>query len=269
MKPRVKRKEYPFATLAPNRTMILLSVTYSGEQQSVPSQVFALLQEYRARCCQGYIQSLNGSMELCIFTDITECDYFAELIKKIEDLPGVISVEHTEPRRGFVADTLHFPLTSRGGLRMILFSAEFISGAFRRIHEVFGSGGSVILFESGYEYGKELAESFTKTMLKIGIPRDKIAETVIHVLPEYGMSVGWYIPIVQPIDLKKPKVIFKIYETFESEAYKDKPAPWGCDFIRGVIKGVFEYLYGKNIEVKEVKCKIRGYEYCKFHIEGE
>jgi len=269
LKPRLKRKEFPFAALAPNRIMTLLSIVFSIESQDVPSKVLSILQEHRAAYYQGYLQPLDGSIELCIFADVTECVDFEELVRKIEALPGVISVEHTKLKKGFVADTLHFPLTSRGGLRMILFSAEFISMAFKKIHEVFGSGGSVILFESGYEYGKALAESFAKTLLKTGIPRDKIAEAVIQVLPEYGMSVGWYIPVVEPSDFKKPTVTFKVYETFEAEAYKGRPASWGCDFIRGVIKGVFDTLYGKDVEVKEVKCRIKGDEYCEFHIEGK
>lgn len=74
--------------------------------------------------------------------------------------------------------------------------------------------------------------------------------------------------MVHKIDVERPSATIVIKENFEAIAQDKKPYK-ACHWSRGFITGYFGAVFGKPVEVTEVKCLAAGDEHCEFEVKPE
>ena len=264
----VRGKEFPFLILAPGRKLMMISILYRDAGVRFHEHLSKVASKHNLRAVSVFKQVLKEGSEWTLFLDVTETENPEEVVKDFQRLPGILDIYASKPEVGILADTFHFPLTSRKGVRMIIFSAEMFSRTLGELYKTFGSGARFIIYRTGFTYGYELGEYFRNLLeglMEKPPPPAKIIEFFLH----YNMSAGWQIP--EEIDIKekdgKIEAVVRIRELFEASARKHfKFDEVGCDLFRGLLAGLFSSLYGGEFKASEVKCEARGDEYCEFQI---
>ena len=76
--------------------------------------------------------------------------------------------------------------------------------------------------------------------------------------------------IVENIDNKLNKASITIKESTIAlewqETNKNKSKSSVCTLTAGVIAGMFSYIFGKQVDCVEVKCRAKGEDYCAFEV---
>ncbi len=75
---------------------------------------------------------------------------------------------------------------------------------------------------------------------------------------------------LQDIDNSKKEALILIKDSTLAEEYmkkkKEKSENAVCALTAGVIAGMFSYIFGKQVDCAEVKCKAKGEGYCLFKV---
>lgn len=181
----------------------------------------------------------------------------SQLKKFIDSSPYVTGsnvVEGTE--EGLVVDTIHFPLKLNSGETMILARKEVFSDMFKRLGEIFGTGGETIVFEEGEATGesdaRRLIEVFGKDLAQQSIPE----------LSNLYLTLGWGRPELVRFNAIPFSATLRLYDSFECEGQKStKPHSY---FIRGHMTGLINTIFQKKVNCIETKCSALGDTFCEF-----
>jgi predicted hydrocarbon binding protein len=266
----LRPKEFPFIVVEPGMNLFLLSVVCDLKVAAETLRaLYKIFQEHRAEVLRGYQQRLPEGFESILFIDVSETPNLEQFTEAIKGLRGPFSVEWVGPKKNVLVDLLHFPLTSRGGVRMIIFSARILSEVFTELYKTFGSGATFIIYKMGLKYGESLASHFKRMLTFNGIelpPRE-----ISDIFFRYVMSAGWYILKKLEISEKRGiRIRLRVKELWEAQARKGlKIEGLACDLFRGMLVAFFTTLYGIKFKAIEVSCEAKESPYCEFALTEE
>lgn len=265
----LRPKEFPFIVLEPGAEILLMSVVYRLEAVAeFQRKLCEVLTKHKVKVLRAYRQKLPEAVELVLFVDAAGIPGVEALLDDFRKVEGVVSVERFGPERDILVDLLHFPLTSRGGVRMIIFSAEMLSKGLTELYKTFGTGANFILYKLGFDYGKGLASHFKRMMASIRGGVEIPLKRVVEIFLEYLVSAGWCILEGWGVSTEeKVKAQVRVKDLWEALNRKqEKLEEGGCDLFRGLLTGFFSDLYGVKFKSVEVSCEARGSPYCEFHV---
>ena len=273
MKRTLKPKEFPFIVVEPGRKLLVLSITRkmlssSLENAQFHHAVLDIFARHKVLVLRAYKQMFQESLEWVFFVDASKVEALEELLGSLKALKGVLSVEWIGPENNVIVDLLHFPMTSRGGVRMIIFSAETLSRVLTELYKAFGTGANFILYKLGFDYGQELSAHFKKMLAAVSggieLPPKKVVESFL----KYNVSSGWQVLEAFEVSTEgRIEATVRVRELWEALARKGlEMEEVNCDLFRGILAGFFTNLYGMKFKAVEVACAAKGAPYCEFRI---
>jgi len=241
----------------PGKNVFLISVDFKNTP-GVLAAITSSLSAVGVKTLSGFT-AMSGSGDDAtwgFFAD-ADTDLTIEKLKQmLGSTPGVTKSVVIQGNGGLVVDTIHFPLKLNSGETMILMRKEIFSNMFKRLGEMFGSGGEAIVFEEGEASG----ESDAKRLVEIFGP-----EGALQNVPDLSMlylTLGWGRPELVSLDLAPFSATMRVYDSFEcSGQTSSKPT---SQFIRGHMTALINVIFGKRVKCTETKCRALGDPYCEF-----
>ena len=182
-----------------------------------------------------------------------------QVVEKIRLSQFVVEVQAFEGHEGAVVDVISFPVSWQGR-RVVILAQYAMARMLDGIRELLGSGGHVILYELGMDYGKELANYFIGRLGR---------EYLIHNYP-YWLNVlaatGWGIPELKEAKECFPDAAIRLSSCVECDGRTSKESV--CSFMRGFLAGVFSEISGHTVHCEEVRCAARNEGHCEFQIRS-
>ena len=96
---------------------------------------------------------------------------------------------------------------------------------------------------------------------KIGKTDEGIIKTLEMIFEVYGLGK----PEIQEIKNDKKTATIKIRNSTLAENQKKSKYPV-CSVTAGILAGIFSYIFGKDVDCTEPKCKAKGDEFCMFEV---
>ena len=184
-----------------------------------------------------------------------------DIAEGLTSLEEVKSVDFVEPQLPMVIfDTYHFPLTLAGE-RAIVWGESWLKGLLEGIKRAFGEVGETVLYHTGYETGKKVAESYKDNFeVNLRLSLGKLLALITQ-------SMGWGVLRAVVWDVDERVFILRVRDLWECKlaGKSDKP---NSQFYRGVLAGVFTSIFGREMVALETKCIAKGDEYCEFLIKS-
>lgn len=182
-----------------------------------------------------------------------------KLEKELRKLPAVLDVKFEEPKPA-PYEIMHFPILHQGS-RAIVMPVNLFGSMLNGIERILThSGFAAVMYESGKKTGKRHTKYFKD---KFGL---ETREDLIEALIQGVKAIGWASVTVQEIDSEQLSATLIAKENFEAIAQNKKPYK-ACHFSRGFIAGYFGTVFGKPVDVTEIKCFAAGDEHCEFKIK--
>lgn len=179
------------------------------------------------------------------------------LAERLRSSPFVVEAKVFEGREGAIVDTISFPVTWQGR-RVVILAQYAMARMFDGVRSLLGSGGHVILYELGMDYGKELA----------GYLMNKLGKDYLLHNYDYGLDIlaatGWGIPELQESKEDFPNLTMRLSSCLECDGRKAKEAT--CSFVRGFLSGILGTIAGHTVHCEETQCLAKGDSYCEFEI---
>lgn len=246
----------------PNKKVFLVSVDLKNVSGALAG-LTAALSEAGVNTLSGFTEAKAGEERGTwgFFAEASQ-DMRASKLKELLDSSSFVrESEVVEGTGGLVVDTIHFPLKLNSGETMILARKEVFGDMFRRLGEMFGTGGEAIIFEegeaTGESDGRRLVEVFGKSLAQQSIPE----------LTMLYLTLGWGQPELVRFNPSPFHATLRIYNSFECLGQKStKP---NSNFIRGHLAGLINVLFSKHVKCRETKCMALGDESCEFEISEE
>ena len=257
----VVSKEVLIGHIEPGARLAQIVVRLTDSVGAVAS-VNALLASLNVDVRQSMTHSLPKEGNAIFNAFVVLADPKVSLEQVIENLklsPFVVRVQGLEGRDGAIVDTLSFPVGWQGK-RVAILAQYAMARMLDGIRELLGTGGHVVLYELGTDYGRELA-----SYLANRIPK----EYLLHNYP-YWLDVlsatGWGVP-----DLENPEDDFsnatiKLSSCIECEGRNSNEVV--CSFARGLLAGIYSELAGYRVHCEEIKCAARGEGHCEFQLRS-
>ncbi|MBO3800342.1 MAG: 4-vinyl reductase [Candidatus Brockarchaeota archaeon] len=177
--------------------------------------------------------------------------------EKMKDVENIRVFDHMG---GFDVDTYHFPLTV-GNTRIVIFSPPILEGLVKGFRNSFGKSiVQAILWNQGKEAGKITAKMYKEDF---GISK---ARDALEMLKARALMFGWTYMELLTFNEVKRKAVIRLLENWECDIFKGSNEPQN-HFMRGILAGFFECLFGRVFNVTEVKCIAKGDPYCEFIVE--
>ena len=218
--------------------------------------VISALAEIASKMAKHDINILSGSI-------ITEPDEEIGVVTMFLDLTGLsITVDQIVKELRALDMVLDVRVVARefsGAIvNMGTYVTTYLSRMFNWLDEAFGTGGHAILFNMG----EHAVRPIVKELKERGLRGRELIEAFLVT----NTIIGFYRYEIVEYDEEKLKFVIRLYENFECKFFmgkKDKPMG---HMTRGALTAIFNEVYGKVFEVREVKCIAKGDEYCEFII---
>jgi len=246
----------------PGKKVFLISVDLKNVPGALAS-VTSILSKTSVNTLSGFtaIRAEEEKGVWGFFAEAKEDLRAVRLKQLIDDSPYVTNSIVVEGTGGLVVDTIHFPLKLNSGESMILARKEIFGVMFKRLGEMFGSGGEAIVFEEGEATGesdaRRLVEIFGKDLAQQSIPE----------LSMLYLSLGWGRPELLRFNPKPFSATIRLFDSFECSGQKSSKA--NSQFVRGHMTGLINVLFEKHVKCKETKCLALGDECCEFVLSEE
>ncbi len=178
---------------------------------------------------------------------------FQEIVESIRKLDSVIEVS-AEPPSDLLIDAKHFPLIENGE-RIIAFMAKSFIDMEKSLLGVMGKAGETALYVGGRAAGKT-----TANMLKAwgAMTKEQVLELVCKSCLSHGLADGK----IQEFDETSGSVRVILHDSVEASMYSERQSAPVCHFIRGMISGVLEEMFGRKTDAKETQCAAMGAPDC-------
>jgi predicted hydrocarbon binding protein len=243
----------------PKKKVFLVSIEMKSDPSAL-SNITSILSNSDITTLGGFI-SMNPESNIGVWGFFAEGDANmrgSQLKKLIDGSPFVETSYVIEGSDGLVVDNLHFPLKLNSGEIMVLVRREVFSDMFKRLEEIFGTGGETIVFEEGEASGesdaKRLIEVFGKEAAQQNIPE----------LSYLYFALGWGRPELLKFNAIPFSATIRLYDSFECSGRKStKPHSY---FIRGHMTGLINTLFQKKVNCIETKCAALGDSFCEFSL---
>ncbi|MBO3768829.1 MAG: hypothetical protein JTT15_00245, partial [Candidatus Brockarchaeota archaeon] len=128
----------------------------------------------------------------------------------------------------------------------------------KRLYEKFGTGAAVILYEMGLGMGES---KFKSVVSKYRVDK----QTAVKIILAERSAKGWCIAQLENFNKNGAVIVAK--ELFECLPFRDNQERPISQFFRGYLAGVFQQLYGKNVNVIETECIAKGDSSCRFIVQ--
>jgi len=168
---------------------------------------------------------------------------------------AAIEAEVFEGQDGVLVDVFHTGIEV-GDEDYVLMRSESFSHVLDRVSRILGSGGEALLYEEGFAMGQESADQMIR-VLGVDAVRSK-SDYLGHVLP----AAGW--GSVEAHKTENDSFLAKLTNCIECRR-KETSRP-GCNFMRGYFAASAQSVFGNEMDVREVKCKIKGAQLCEIVI---
>jgi predicted hydrocarbon binding protein len=182
-----------------------------------------------------------------------------QLVERIKQSAFVLDVQAFEGQKGAIVDTISFPVNWQGR-RVVILSQHAMARTLEGIRSVLGSGGDVILYRLGADYGMDIAEYFIGILGKDDLVR----------IYEYGLNVlaatGWGIPELTGSKDGFPNMTIRLMSCFECDGRSSKQDV--CSFMRGFLSGIFGTIAGHTVHCEESLCWAKGDSFCQFELHS-
>ncbi|MDG6919898.1 MAG: hypothetical protein JRN59_00025 [Nitrososphaerota archaeon] len=206
----------------------------------------------------GSFTSVDSAAKEGVWSGFVEdSDHTAqELRRRLVGSEAVRDVMVVESNKGFLVDSLHFPVAFNTGTRAVMMSAASLAGMLSAVNMRFGTGGNVILYEEGAAYGSEVGREYMQKL-----DADFVASNIGDVVMLY-QALGWFRVDGVRVDQKDGSVVISAGESFECSGYKSR-AP-RSHFVRGHLAGALSELLGRPMACTETLCIAMGDKTCEF-----
>ena len=243
----------------PGKKVFLVSIDMKNDPSALAS-ITSILSNSGITALSGFT-SMNAETHAGVwgFFAESEKDVRASRVKQlIDSSPYVIGSSVIEGAEGLVVDMIHFPLKLNSGETMILAREEVLSDMFKRLGEIFGTGGETIVFEEGEATG----ESDARRLIEV-FGRD-LAQQSIPELSNLYLTLGWGRPELVRFNAIPFSATIRLYDSFECSGQKStKPHSY---FVRGHMTGLINTIFQKRVNCIETKCSALGGAFCEFSI---
>ncbi len=243
----------------PGKKVFLVSIDMKSDPSALAS-ITKILSNADITVLGGFTSvNVDTSSGLWGFFAESEKDVRASQLKQlIDSSPFVTGSSIVEGNEGLVVDSIHFPLKLNSGEMMILARKEVFRDMFKRLGEIFGTGGETIVFEEGEASG----ESDARRLLDV-FGRD-LAQQSVPELSFLYQTLGWGRPELVKFNAIPFSATIRLYDSFECAGQKStKPNSY---FIRGHMTGLINILFKKKVTCVETKCSALGDDFCQFDL---
>lgn len=207
-----------------------------------------------------YIASRPGQGCFTSFVDMSRASLsINEIERELRKLDVVADVvfQHLSP---VPFEVMHFPIL-HGDTRAVIMPKGIAWSLWEGLENILTpSGFAAVHYHAGKNTGVSIAEHLRE---KYGLEK----KDLILAFTQEMKATGWGIIEVHDIDSKRSSGTIIVKECFEAAAWRKKPYNV-CHWTRGTLAGFMSTVFGKNLEVEEVKCLATGNEYCEFKIQS-
>jgi len=161
--------------------------------------------------------------------------------------------DHILQQMDFSPETgsLHF-----NGVRYMVVRPETLCSVQKLAEEEFGESGANILFKSGRVGGKLSTERYRDLFSLSDLE-------AVNYMCEMGAQIGWGKFRLERFDPDSGKIVVTVHHSPFAEAYgaSEKAV---CHFIRGIVSGMAEAVFGRPTDVVETECSACDDAHCTF-----
>jgi predicted hydrocarbon binding protein len=262
-----KALDLPRMVIDPDKKIYFVSLTVTRGETLTP--LLNTLSKKHGLKIVGLIResiTTKEEVEVSMFLETpekTERKRLENLIKKEvenEKIEGVKDIRIFDHMGNFDADVYHFP-TTIGGSRVVIFSPPILEGLVKGFRESFGTAiVQTILWNQGKEVGKTTVDMYRKNF---GISK---AREALEMLTARALSLGWGRMEIVTLNEVKKRATIRVFDNWECAIFKGVNEPQN-HFIRGILAGFFNAIFGEGFYATEVKCIAKGDSYCEFVLE--
>ena len=141
------------------------------------------------------------------------------------------------------------------GERCIIVSKTRVQGIFEGLSRIFRSGIGVLLKESSRTYAMNVAKLSPHTA-------NVDLELLVSAYAKTFVQLGFGKMEVLEFSPKEAKLQVRVWNNFFAELRYDESTY--CNYVEGLLTGIYEALLHRAPNVKEVKCIGNGDPYCEF-----
>jgi len=214
------------------------------------NHITTILAEHGVNVLKGQIFTEGDKGYFAVFVACTSSALIDEITSKIKALEDVYDVKHENS----YVDVFMYPLSS-GSQRALIFSANAVYSSYATLEKVLGLGPArVIVYNSGYQLGYELA-SFLRKTTGVSSWKDSV-DLFVKAFKASGLGV------ISTNHFRE--------EPFEAEVkvknflILDNPSlpysPVLCDLAKGIVSGAFAFITSRPVMAEEVACQLKGNE---------
>lgn len=188
-----------------------------------------------------------------------------DITRALNSSPYLLDSHVRKSDSKLLVDDFAFPLMFYPGGRGVLLPQTAVTGMFRDLTTMFGSGGASILYRAGESLGKTCAEQASAAFGE----EDVIEEAAVF--SKLFLALGWGRLFPVEADRTLMRFRLRLFDGFESSGAKaQKP---NCHFSRGIVAGAIGRLFGRELTCVEELCAAAGDPCCEFVVaerpEGE
>ncbi len=250
-----RRVPRSFFSTAKGKDIGLLHVTLRNRLGALAS-VINLLSKNGVSILSGYheVPSEGAAGHWDSFVGLSSVQVpFQEIVESIRKLDSVVEVS-AEPPSDLLMDAEHFPLVEHGE-RIIAFMARSFIDMEESFLGIMGKAGETALYVGGRAAGKT-----TANLLKAW--GDMAKEQLLELVCKSCLSHGLADAKIQYFDETKGHVTLILHDSVEASMYSERQSAPVCHFIRGMISGVLEEIFGRKADAKETQCAAMGAPDC-------
>ena len=212
------------------------------------NRITTILAEHGVNVLRGQIFTEGDKGYFAVFVACTSGVLIDEITSKMKALEDVSDVKHENS----YVDVFMYPLSS-GSQRALVFSANAVYSSYATLEKVLGLGPArVIVYNSGYQLGYELASFLRKTT---GVS-------------SWKESVDLFVKAFKASGLGMISINHFREEPFEAEVkvknfliLENPSIPCGlvlCDLAKGIVSGALAFIISHPVMIEEVACQLKG-----------
>ena len=173
---------------------------------------------------------------------------------------GVVGASDSQASVLLRSDTDALLVDALLGTRVMGMDSQFYRGLRRRLHDVMGETGAlVILYEMGVGYGESIGTSIRRH------GSDKLVQSFVERVKAFGMG-SLKMPLKEMKAKMRGEPMVEVQQSFfaASMGYTGQTE---CYVFAGIIAGIAGALLNSSLRCIEEKCVSRGDDVCAFRLE--
>jgi predicted hydrocarbon binding protein len=127
------------------------------------------------------------------------------------------------------------------GKRWIVMSVKAFPGYMIKENTLCEELTKEALYWFGYNYGENIANSYGEDITNSEISGENLLKLTGTIM---ALFAGWGIPEFIEYDLKKGRLVVKVYDDFETESARINNIEPSSNYLRGLFSGIFAKIIG-------------------------